>query len=635
MQQIVGFISKNRHQSKINQRGEYRYHRLYWFLLINFLLTLVLAANYLSYAPEAGSIKEWLFVRVAFVSNFTMIYLVMGIFLYLIVTVVPVTSFMVISSTIFLWIFNILLFVDVNIFKLFRFHINSMIWNFLVTEGSWDSVKLGTGTWTTFSLIVILILALEIGAHYGLWRLRKKLHLKKSGYAVVGLLCLVIILIDKGVYAYGDLYNMTYITRYAKLLPLYQPLTIKRFAKKKLGIKVNREVEFNRDAKQGILNYPLSKLKFNETDKKMNFVVIAIESWRYDMLSPEVTPNIYAFSRNNWIFKNHYSGGNASRFGIFSLFYGLYGNYWHYFLSERAGPVLIHCLKEQGYAMKILSSAQLTFPEFRKTVFVEVPECIDDNLEGEGGRERDPIQAIRLKKWLNSLSSQTPFFAFLFFDAPHAPYSYPENFTRFEPALPEVNFIHLDKKKDMQPIMNRYKNSIYFDDSIVGEILGMLEEKGLLESTVVIITGDHGEEFYERGFWGHNGAFSPEQVKVPLVLHLPGSDGGTVEALTSHYDVPATILDLLGCVTPPEQYSLGYPLLSKATRPGYVVSSSWDECAVIDPEVTLIFSTESYNISTFEVRDKDYKLIQNTQPYLKSRVKELSQTMFNMAKFLK
>lgn len=629
-------METNRNQNNSKQIGKYRYHRLYWFLLINFFLTLILAAPYLSYAPEASSIQEWLFVRIAFVFNFAMIYIVLGIFLLLLAAVVPFTSFMLISSTILLWIFNILVFVDVNIFKLFRFHINSMIWNVLVTEGSGDSVKLGAGTWTTFSLIVILILALEIGAHYGLWRLIKKIHLKKSGYAAAILLCLTIILIDKGVYAYGDLYNMTYITRYAKLFPLYQPLTIKRFAEKKLGIKVNREDEFNRDEKQGILNYPLSDLKFNEPAKKMNFVVIAIESWRYDMLTPEVTPNIYAFSKDNWVFKNHYSGGNASRFGIFALFYGLYGNYWHHFLSERAGPVLIHSLKEQGYAMKILSSTSLTFPEFRKTAFVEVPECIEDNLEGEGGRERDPVQAVRLKKWLDSLSPEAPFFAFLFFDAPHAPYNYPAEFTRFEPALTEVNFIHIDKKKDMQPIMNRYKNSIYFDDSIVGEILNMLEEKGLLESTVVIITGDHGEEFYERGFWGHNGAFSPEQVKVPFVMHLPGSDSGTVEALTSHCDVPATILDLLGCVTSQEQYSLGYPLNSSLKqRPGYVVSSSWDECAVITPEATLIFSTEVYNISTFEVRDKDYRFVKNTQPYLKPRVKDLSEVMFNMAKFLK
>lgn len=618
--------------------GSYRYHRLYWFLLINFFLTLILAAPYLQLAPEASSIQEWLFVRIAFVSNFAMIYIVLVIFLLLLTTVLPFVSFMIIGSTILLWVFNILVFVDVNIFKLFRFHLNSMVWNVLVTEGAGDSVKLGAGTWTTFSLIVILILALEIGAHYGLGRLIEKVYFKKSilkRYAVAILICLTINLVDKGVYAYGDLYNMTYITRYAKLFPLYQPLTIKRFARDKLGIKINREVEFNRDEKQGILNYPLSELKFNEATKKMNFVIIAIDSWRYDMLSSEVTPEIYAFSKNSWVFKNHYSGGNATRFGIFPLFYGLYGNYWPYFLSERAGPVLIHSLKEQGYAMKILSSTSLTFPEFRKTAFVEIPECIEDNIEGEGARERDPIQAVRFKKWIDSLSPEAPFFTFLFLDAPHGTYSYPEEFTKFEPALTEVNFINLDKKKDLQPIKNRYKNSIYFDDSITGEILKILEEKGLLESTVVVITGDHGEEFYERGFYGHNGAFSPEQVKVPFVLHLPGTNGGTVEALTSHYDVPATILDLLGCVTPPQQYSLGYPLNSSVERPGYVVSSSWDECAVIGPRATLIFSTEMYNISTFEVRDKDYKLVLDTQGYLKPRVKDLSEVMLNMAKFLK
>lgn len=621
------------------QKSRYHYQTVFWFLLVNFILTLIIATSYLGYAPDAGSFAEWAFVRLALVSNFAMIYLIIGLILLVMVTILPFNFFANVVSLILFWVLNVLILIDVTIFKLFRFHINSVVWNVLMTEGSADSVKLGTGTWITFSGLALGILGIQLIVVFYADRMKDNTFFKRSiakRFVFGFLICILLNIVDKSIYAYGDLYDKTYITRYARLFPLYQPLTVKKYAKKKWGFEVNREIELNRPTTQGILTYPLTELKFNNITDKLNIVIILIDSWRYDMLNPTVTPNIDSFSKKAWVFRNHYSGGNSTRFGIFSLFYGLYGTYWHTFLTERVEPVLLQSLRKLGYSIRISSSTQLTFPEFRKTAFVGVTQYIDDNIQGEGAKQRDPAQADHFITWLDTLTKNKPFFAFLYLDAPHALYSYPEEFIRFKPSVNEINFMNINKKIDVIPFINDYKNAILFDDYVTGKILAGLGERGLLESTIVLITGDHGTEFYERGFWGHTSAFSPEQTKVPLILYIPGRAERLVDVITSHLDIPSTLLELMGCTTPPNQYSLGNPLTSHTEEhQGYVVSSGWAESALIDINGTIVFSTETYNITTFEVRNREYEMFNDPESHLAPRVIKLAEVISGMSRFLK
>jgi len=596
-----------------------------------------MASSYLGYAPEPMHVGEWLFARIAFISNFTLLYLIPSLFLFFVFIVIPRSWIAITSAIVILGAINVLILIDITIFKLFRFHLNSLVLNVLMTEGSSDSVKLGFGTVLTFLLWVLLILSLEIGIFVVInWLKNKPLFTRFTSKKLVYILLFLFVInvVDKAIYAYCDLFDKTHITRYSKLFPLYQPLTIKRYAKQKWGFEVNREFDFNIEKTSGILNYPLRELEFAEVQKKLNIVLIVIDSWRYDMLSPEVTPNIYEFSKEALKYSNHYSGGNATRFGLFSLFYGLYGSYWHSFLSERLEPVLIKTLRDKAYAIKIISSTQLTFPEFRKTIFIGIPDCVDDQLEGEGAKERDPLHAVRFSSWLDTLQNEQPFFAFFYLDAPHLPYSYPDEFIRFRPSVNEINFMLLDKKKDVTPYFNHYKNAIYFDDSVVGDILNELHQRRLLETTAVMITGDHGAEFYERGFWGHNGAFSPEQAKVPFIFYLSGQGNRTIKEITSHSDVPPTLLELIGCTTPAHEYSVGQSLIPPIDpNRNYIVSSSWSESAMIDKKATIVFSTEIYNIGTFEVRNNEYEFVQEVNWYLKSRLLELREVMVTMSKF--
>src|SRR3990172_1890522 len=575
---------------------------LYTFLLGNYILSLIIAFPLLSYGPNREDFGVWIYAHVAFLSTFAIFMTLFWLLLW------PFTRFIKTPLQIFilppalLLVFQVLLLVDVRIYEIFRYHINGLVINTITTEGAGDSVDLGGKTIATLILILTTIIS------------------------------------DKIIFAYANFYDMTGIIRYQKLFPLYLPLFADETIEKYLGWeKEKNPVEYR--AKSSLLNYPLQGFRIEEGLKPVNIVWIAIESWRFDMMNPEITPHIQEFSKNALVFENHYSGGNASRFGISSLFYGTYGTYWHQFLAERRSPVFIDVLQKLGYDFKILSSTQLSYPEFRKTAFVNLPpQVIEDRLPGRGGDERDPWIAKRFEEFLTGHDSNKPFFSFMFLDAPHAPYRYPREFAKYQPVVDEINYFEVKKAyaqvDKSHPLFNRYRNSVYFSDSVVNRILRVLKEKGLLDSTVVVITGDHGEEFYETGYYGHTSAFSAYQLKVPFILSIPGVKPGRITRLTSHLDVVPTMFSLMGSQIDPSLYSHGLPLRGDKEH-RYVVSSGWDTFAVIDPGAAIVLSTEIYNAGTAEVRNGQYQLAKDSEPLLADRTRQLLEVTKNLSRFLK
>ena len=96
-----------------------------------------------------------------------------------------------------------------------------------------------------------------------------------------------------------------------------------------------------------------------------------------------------------------------------------------------------------------------------------------------------------------------------------------------------------------------------YSDHVVGEFLDVIEKRDLLKNSIIIITSDHGAEFYEHGFWGHNSAFTKAQVMAPFILYLPGKDAKKIDAITSHLDIAPPLLELMGSSTNHDNHSLG------------------------------------------------------------------------------
>src|SRR5690606_38343527 len=130
------------------------------------------------------------------------------------------------------------------------------------------------------------------------------------------------------------------------------------------------------------------------------------------------------------------------------------------------------------------------------------------------------------KEWISFLSERAenkPFFGFLFYDAPHQYAFPPDEKLKFLPSWERIDYMDLHPQFDPLPFKNRYKNSVHFVDRLVGEVLTDLRNRGLDKNTVIVLTGDHGQEFNDSGqnYWGHNSNFSIAQTHVPLVIYWP------------------------------------------------------------------------------------------------------------------
>ncbi|MBN2845250.1 MAG: sulfatase-like hydrolase/transferase, partial [Deltaproteobacteria bacterium] len=306
--------------------------------------------------------------------------------------------------------------------------------------------------------------------------------------------------------------------------------------------------------------------------KKMNLVWLVAESWRDDMLTPEIMPETWRFAQENQSFAHHYSGGNGTRMGLFSMFYGLYGSYWFPFLGLQQSPVFIDTLQQLGYQFNLHTSQSFSYPELDKTIFSKISRS-DLHEVSEGlGWERDKKNAEEIVEFLQKGKGDAPFMVFMFFESTHARYYFPPESVIRKPYMEDLNYAVMDAKSHIVEIKNRDINASHYLDSQIGKILEALKRQNLMEDTTVIITGDHGEEFMEKGYWGHNSSFSEEQTRVPLILHIPGKGVGRVEHMTSHLDIVPTLAPLFGVQNPPEDYSLGMDLFGSKTRDYTVIT---------------------------------------------------------------
>ena len=101
-------------------------------------------------------------------------------------------------------------------------------------------------------------------------------------------------------------------------------------------------------------------------------------------------------------------------------------------------------------------------------------------------------------------------------------------------------------------------------------------------------------------------------------------------------DIAPTLLELMGSDSDHSSHSFGNSLLSKNFGDqNYIVSSGWGESAIVTEDATLVFSTETYNLNTFEFRDKDYELLPSNEYSKYFKASDVNQVILNMGKFLK
>ncbi|AGH80578.1 membrane associated sulfatase [Psychromonas sp. CNPT3] len=606
-----------------------RIHAHAWFILFNALIALMVATRYFTFLPEFPSdIMGVTFIVVATFSQMALLALVMGLISLpvLLLGKMPRNLLQAFIASIGI----AFLIIDTLVFAQYRFHINAVVLE-LVLSGQVVSFPLVTWL-TVIGGIFLLLLAqfslinwLEKPAGITQHRLGRK-------FAMIIFFAL---LATHGIHIWAAANAYQPVTMVKRYLPLFYPATSNSLMRK-YGL-LNEEALSRQNAMKisvkSDLNYPLKPLQTVPVDKPVNIMFLVVDSWRADTFNAENTPNMWKYAQSGMIFKHHLSTGNATRTGIFGLFYGIPGTYWHGFLANQQAPVLLDRLQALNYDLGIFAAAQLRKPEFDQTVFRNVA-----NLRmGSKGKRPSDLDKDLTKDWLQWYSNRDkskPAFSFLFYDAPHG-YDFPDDYPhRFEPMLSEVDYLQLNNDTDTTQFLNRYKTSVHFVDSLVKKVLDKLKDSGDLDNTIVIITGDHAQELNDNklNFWGHNSNFTDAQVHVPFAIIGAKIKSETMQwqadDLTSHQDVVPTLMkNYLGVGNSPGDYSVGLDLLGKRVERQWILSSNYSGYAILEKGSIL----EVGATGQYQLLDKTNRPIKDQE----INFKHLQQALLEISRFNK
>ncbi|MES2217874.1 MAG: sulfatase-like hydrolase/transferase [Pseudomonadota bacterium] len=581
-----------------------------WFLLYNTFLFYIISLKFLpSVFPGEfyglsfyGKCLVGGFIFVTYISFLAFLALLPALIIVPAILIIPWRRAVFFIAIFLLSILACYLYFDAVIYNLYRFHLHGFFLNVAVNQLKpevfgfsnieyWISVGIVSGIflleWVGACAVWNTVICKNRGRGVGLWSV---MLIAGCGYISYSLVAF------SGPYPVGRVFMDN-----ARFLPFYHNLLMPS-QQGLIAIQRKAERDFLQPPQMsGALHYPLqNNLQCQPQKQPLNLLIIVVDAWRFDMLTKEVTPTLFNFAKTNWTFTQHTSGGNATGPGIFSLMYGLPATYWTAMADSRHGPVLIDELLNQHYQMGIFSSPTLLQPAFDKTVFSSIKHLRLGTPGAKDAHGRDQIITQEFKKFLEQAATKPePFFGFLFYNSSHSYCEINDNLKPFVPVSSSCDRFQLSSHANPLPYLNRYKNALLLVDQQVQQVLAALASQKLLDKTIVVITGDHGEEFNDNGlgYWGHASNFTRYQVQTPLIVHWPKKAAHVFNHRTSHFDIaPTLVADMLGCHAPAAAYSVGMNLKNTGARKYFMIGSYIDFGMVEPDRITTIYPLGNYSI---------------------------------------
>jgi hypothetical protein len=496
---------------------------------------------------------------------------------------------------------------DHLVYQVTRLHIDLFWLEFVFAD--YDGIGLPLSTLLTIVAILAAVVAVEI------WLFRMAGRLRRRRFVVPAfvLVSVLAFAIGQAIHIVAYQRNIGAVTSFTPYLPLYFPMTSHKNAVKYGDLLHFAAGDSTGSGGQEIvstLRYPLAEMRFAEpAGPTPNILVIMLESWRFDTMSPAISPRIHALAQESSVFEHHISSGNQTTCGIFGFFYGLHANYWSAVKANSEAidnPVLIDALRARDYRFGIFARSKFYRHKIADTMFrgMEIHEV----FAGRTVEDMDRDLADQVLAFIDERAAAAePFLAYAFFKSTHLNYCYPPEHQVFTPSK-NLNPAFVSADTDPAPYLNDYRNSVHYDDALIGEILDRLEALGELERTIVIVTTDHGEEFNDNGqnYWGHGSNFTQYQVRIPLIVRFPDREPCRVTRTTSHVDVVPTLMrDYFGCLNDFGDYSNGRDLFDEDPAPRPLIIGSYvNHAIVIGDDVFAITPVQTKRYKLTDIRLK-------------------------------
>jgi arylsulfatase A-like enzyme len=327
-------------------------------------------------------------------------------------------------------------------------------------------------------------------------------------------------------------------------------------------------------------NINAGELQLYEPSK--NVILITISTLRADHVGclgyeRDTTPNFDAFGEENVLFRSAFATSGWMMPAHGSIFTSLYPSVHqathinnnlgdkYYTFAEILKDNGYYCVgfccnprldQEHGFAQGFDIYDDYSVSMLLHSLAFGSEETFDINKERTNALINDA--AIR---WLQN-NTHKPFFMFIHYYDNHWDYLAPSPYyDLYDPEYEgqvdgneiarEPLFSNPPEEKDIQHITALYDGEVKQTDNDLREMLKVLKDRGIFDNSIVIILGDHGEQFYEHGHTSHHGVYE-ELIHIPLAVSIPGTHakGKIVDSLVSQMDILPTILDYLQIAVP-------------------------------------------------------------------------------------
>lgn len=330
-----------------------------------------------------------------------------------------------------------------------------------------------------------------------------------------------------------------------------------------------------------VLNCQAGQKSINDVDVSKvasapNIILIMINSLRADHVGAygygrQTTPNFDKFAHENVFFSSAFATSSWQMPSHGSILTSLYptehkGTHINNKLTDSC-KTLPEILSQKGYysvgfccnprlssEMGFARGFDLYDDYSVEMLLANISMSADEKNNINHQRTNDLINQAAIR-WLENNKAK-PFFLYLHYYDNHWDYLPPEPYySMFDPGykgMVDGRFISKEplysnppSQDDIDHIVALYDGEIRQTDEDLGFFLQHLRESDLMENSVVVIVGEHGEQFYEHGNTSHHGLYD-EMIHIPMAMHLPGLGSVKYDKLASQVDVLPTLLDVTG-----------------------------------------------------------------------------------------
>jgi arylsulfatase A-like enzyme len=374
------------------------------------------------------------------------------------------------------------------------------------------------------------------------------------------------------------------------------------------------------------------KAGWNRPDP-VNIIIVMVDTLRADHMSTygyerKTSPFITRFASQGFVFEHARSQASCTFPSVNSLFTSRNPAIFTRQEVDQLGipeeyPSIAEILKEHGYRTVAVSASPIvraTPSDFNPIGGFDrgFDTFMEDVLWRPGGQVNRAIF-----KQLDGI--EEPFFLYAHYMEPHGPYRPPERYTkRFAGEYEGHHFIkrgnpvpigrmifdngpHYDiSDRDIQHLVDLYDDEIRYFDGVFRRLIKNLENRDLLDRTLIIISSDHGEEFLEHGSIKHCRGVWDTVTRVPLVFRFPGIEGGKrFGNAVQNLDIVPTILDYLEIGTEGldfEGTSLLPVLEGREPEKLFAFADQLEYRSADDGRFHLIFNGENETATLFDLR---------------------------------